>query len=140
MTERTLRVAIAALASIGLGIAGYLVYARYADVALVCSTGGCETVQHSRYAKLVGIPVAVVGVVGYALILCAAVARGEAARAAGVALSTVAALFAAYLLVVQVAVIHAICQWCVASDAVIALVTALAVLRALSYRRAENAR
>ena len=43
----------------GLGIAGYLTYTRYSGAPIVCATGGCETVQHSRYAVVAGIPVAV---------------------------------------------------------------------------------
>jgi uncharacterized membrane protein len=124
--------AMAALAVVGLAIAAYLVYTRYADVRLICTTGACETVQHSRYAKLLGVPVALIGLAGYASILAAALARGDAARAAGVALTVGAAAFAAYLLVIQVAVIGAICQWCVASDVVVSALAALALLRVLA--------
>jgi uncharacterized membrane protein len=45
--------------------------------ALVCPTGGCETVQSSSYAELLGVPVAAVGLVGFLAILGAALARGE---------------------------------------------------------------
>ena len=56
MSERGLRAAVALLALAGAGIAAYLTYAWYAEAAIACTTGGCETVQSSSYAKLAGIP------------------------------------------------------------------------------------
>ena len=55
MTEGRLRAAIAILALAGAAVAAYLVYARYTGTRLACTTGGCETVQHSKYAKAAGI-------------------------------------------------------------------------------------
>ena len=66
---------------------------------------------------------------GYLLIAATVAARGELARAATVALALVAFGFGAYLLYVQVAVIDAVCDWCVASDLVITAITVLALLR-----------
>ena len=54
MSERTLRVAGAVLATIGAAITAYLLYARWTGGSLVCSTGGCETVQASRYSEVLG--------------------------------------------------------------------------------------
>ena len=55
--------------------------------------------------------------------------RGPAAAAVGLAVSLSGAAFALYLLFVQIAVIEAICIWCVASDLVITLLAVLAVAR-----------
>ena len=130
MSERSLRIAIGALSLVGIAIAGYLTYARYADVSIICPTGGgCETVQQSEYSVVAGVPVAVVGLAGYlALLVTAALPQAWAATAgATAALSGLA--FAAYLLVVQIAVIDAVCGWCVASDVVLAAIAVLTVLR-----------
>jgi uncharacterized membrane protein len=129
VSERTLRAAIGVLAVAGLGVAGYLTYARYAHVELICSTGGCETVQRSRYAVLAGVPVAVLGLAGYVGLLVTAALPQAWAAAAGAAAALAGLVFAAYLLVVQVFVIDAVCQWCVASDVVLAAIAVLAVLR-----------
>lgn len=129
MTDRGLRVAAGALAATGAAIAGYLVYARSADVTIACTTGGCETVQHSDYAELAGVPVAVLGLGAYLLLLGVAFRRGELARVVGAVTAVSGALFAGYLLYVQLAVIDAICQWCVASDVVIGLLAVTCVLR-----------
>jgi len=74
VTEPRLRVAIAALAVAGIGIATYLTYVHYADVEAFCVAGGggCEKVQTSDYAELAGTPVAVLGLIGYLLILAPA--------------------------------------------------------------------
>jgi uncharacterized membrane protein len=129
VSDRTLRIAIGMLSVAGLGVAGYLTYARYAHVELICSTGGCETVQRSRYAVVAGVPVAVLGLVGYVVLLVTAVLPQAWAAAVGAGAALVGLVFAAYLLVVQVAVIDAVCQWCVASDALLAAIAVLAVLR-----------
>ena len=56
--------AIAALAVIGLAISAYLTWVHYAGIEPVCSgISDCERVQNSSYAELVGVPVAVLGVV-----------------------------------------------------------------------------
>jgi uncharacterized membrane protein len=127
----TLRRAIAALALAGLGVAGYLTYAHYAHVAPVCATGGCETVQRSSYAELAGVPVALLGLVGYALLLGSSALRGAntALAAAGVAIS--GAAFSGYLLWAQLGPIGAVCQWCLGSDVLMASLVALCVARAL---------
>lgn len=137
MSEARLRALMAALALVGIGIAAYLVYSRYTRSALVCTTGGCEQVQSSRYAEVGGLPVAVLGLVGYALILGSTFVSGEAGRAAGAALAFGGLAFSLYLLVVQVAVIEAICVWCVASDAVMLSLATLATLR-LAYAAREG--
>ena len=129
MTSRRLRAAIALLSLAGAGIASYLVYARYSGSSIACSTGGCDTVQHSRYAVTAGIPVAVLGLVGYAALFGSVSVRGEIASAVGVALAVIGVAFSAYLLYAQIVLIDAICQWCVANDVVIAATAAAAVWR-----------
>jgi uncharacterized membrane protein len=129
VSERSLRVAVALLALAGLGIAAYLTYARYAHATIVCTTGGCETVQSSDYAEVLGIPVAVLGLVGYAAILVTAFLPGESARLAGAALALGGLVFSVYLIFVQIFPIGAFCVWCLASDLVMFLLAAATVAR-----------
>jgi uncharacterized membrane protein len=138
MTDRRLRLAMAALALVTTGIAAYLVYTHYAGGSVVCSTGGCETVERSRYADVFGVPVALVGLLGSAAILLT-LARGDLpARVAGVAVTGCGLVFAAYLVVVQLAVLGAVCEWCIANDALVAVLAVLAVLRARPDLRAAT--
>ena len=129
MTERSVRIASAVLASLGAAISAYVLYVRESDGSLVCSTGGCETVQSSSYAELLGLPVAALGLAGFVVLLAAALARGDWARLVNATVALAAFLFAAYLLAVQLIVIDAICQWCVATDVLTTAIAALAVVR-----------
>jgi uncharacterized membrane protein len=131
MSLARIRATITLLGLAGAGVAAYLVYARYSGDSIFCSTGGCETVQSSRYAVVAGIPVAALGLVGYAAIVASALVPGPTAAAVGVALSAVGVAFSAYLLYAQVALIDAICQWCVASDAVVSVIAAASLWRFL---------
>jgi uncharacterized membrane protein len=131
VTEPRLRWAVGILALTGMAIASYLTYARYADSDLFCIAGGsgCETVQRSEYAELAGVPVAVLGLAAYAALLVTALLPGRTAAAAGAAIAVSGTLFAAWLLYAQLVLIDAVCQWCLASDIVMALAAAAALLR-----------
>jgi uncharacterized membrane protein len=129
MSDRRLRLASAALAAVGAAISGYLLYVRETAGALVCSTGGCETVQSSDYAEMLGLPVAALGLVGFLGLLGAALVRGEAARLTHATLGLAAFLFAAYLLAVQLVVLDALCQWCLATDMLTTGIATLALVR-----------
>ena len=129
---RLLLVASALLAIGGIGIAAYLTVVHFADQPIVCSgIGDCEKVNSSSYAKLAGIPVAVLGLLSYATILVlalGALVRCDAmlvAAAWGVALASFG--FSMYLTYVEVEVLDAICIWCVSSATVVT-----AMLAALS--------
>lgn len=130
MSDRALRLVMAALAAAVVGIAGYLLQAHYSGGSIVCSTGGCETVQQSSYSEIFGIPVALVGLVGAVAILASLVRSDLYGRAAGVALAVSGFIFAAYLVIVQLAVIDAVCEWCIASDSLMSVMAAVALWRA----------
>ena len=133
MSDRSLRLTIVALAIAGTAIAGYLTYARFADSSIVCTTGGCETVQSSRYAEVAGVPVAL-GLVAYLLILVATLATSEVAHAAAATIAVAGAVFSGYLVYAQVALIGALCQWCLGSDVVISVLAAATTLRLVAAR------
>jgi len=132
MTDR-LRLAAIVCSVLGLGVAGYLTYVHYAGISPVCEIAhGCEKVQTSEWSKLAGIPVAVLGLLGYAGILAATLVRGEAALTAAAGIALVGAGFSGYLTYREVFTIDAICIWCVASAA---LMAALAVITAVRLVR-----
>jgi uncharacterized membrane protein len=131
-----LHVATLVVAILGLGVAGYMTYAHYAGIDPACGiAGGCATVQASDWAKLAGVPVALVGVIGYAGILIALVLRGETARLAATGLAYIGFGFSVYLTYVEIEKIDAICQWCVVSAT---CMTALAVLTTIRFLRAPG--
>ncbi len=127
-----LRVGLAVVALAGLAVAGYLTIVRFQGDDPRCLVGGgCRTVQESDYAELAGIPVAVLGLIGYAALLVAALLPGPAGRALGLFTALVSFGFSAWLTFVELFIIEAICAWCVTSATLITLALILAVLRAL---------
>jgi uncharacterized membrane protein len=131
--DRRLRTAILVLALIGVGIAGYLTYVHYAGLKVLClSSGGCETVQASRYAKLGGVPVALLGLLGYIGLLGTLAIKSELGRIAGFGIALIGFGFSMYLTYRELFTIKAICQWCVSSAV---LMTVLAVLTAIRVLR-----
>jgi uncharacterized membrane protein len=130
--DRRLRIAIAVVALIGVGIAGYLTYVHYAGLKVVClSSGGCETVQASRWSKLDGVPVAVLGLAGYVAILGSLALRGELGRSAGFGIALIGFLFSCYLTYREVFTIKAICQWCVGSAVLMTILVGLTAARVI---------
>ncbi|MFL5964217.1 MAG: vitamin K epoxide reductase family protein [Gaiellaceae bacterium] len=127
-----LRPLIAGAAVVGGAIAAYLTVVHYAHISPICTTGGCEKVQQSSYAKAAGIPVAVLGLVAYAGVLLTAAVRGLPAALAGSVIGLASLAFSGYLLWAQLARIHAICQWCIGNDVVIAVIAVLCVARVLT--------
>lgn len=137
MSDRTLRLAIATVASAGTAVSAYLTWVHYHPAALVCTRGGgCETVQQSHYAVLLGVPIALYGVVAWVAVIGLVLWDSELARALVGAIAVSALGFAAYLVVLQLTVIHAICVWCMVNDA--ALVPALALLAGSRVLRASD--
>jgi uncharacterized membrane protein len=125
---------LAVLSLAGLFVASYLYLYKLGKIgALACGTGGCETVQLSPQSRFLGVEVALVGVVGYAILLVLALLALQP-RFAGPAwpsrllawLSGVAVLFTLYLTSLELFVIHAICRYCVASAVIILLIFLLA--------------
>ena len=130
MSDRRLRGLVLLLALAGVAIAGYLTVTHLAHVQVTCATGGCETVQTSRYAEVAGVPVALIGLVGYLVLTWTASGSGELRQAIGFAAALTGFAVAMVLLYVQAAVLHAFCQWCLASDAILVLLLPLTLLRA----------
>jgi uncharacterized membrane protein len=128
-SDRRLRGAVLVLSTLGAVVTSYLTYAHLAHAPVSCVTGGCETVQTSRYAELAGVPVAALGLAGYAVLAASACSRADLARALGAAAALAGFVFAAYLVYVQVAVLHALCQWCLTSDVLLALLVPATLLR-----------
>ncbi len=135
LSERNLRIAGVVLAVAGIGVATYIAIAESGGGAPKCLAGGhgCETVANSQYAHLAGINVAVIGILGYVLLLAAAIIPGDPGRFGGFLAALVGFGFSLYLTYLELFVIDAICQWCVASAVLMTLSLAVAATRALLY-------
>src|SRR5205085_8701329 len=139
MSSRALRIALLVLAVVGLGVASYLTYVHYAGIKPACTAGeSCTKVQTSVYSKLAGIPVALIGLIGYAAIIASLLApEGESARLATMAFTLVGFGFSAYLTYRELFSIHAVCEWCASSAGIM---TVLAVLSTWRFLRGDTER
>lgn len=133
--ETTLRRIAGALGLLGLAIATYISIVEAGGGSPVCVAGstGCATVAESDYAELAGINVAFIGVFGYISILVATFIGSDLGRAAALLFSFVGFGFSAYLTYLELFVIDAICQWCVASAVVMTALFVVCLLRAFGY-------
>lgn len=130
---------MALIALIGVFVALYLTLYKLGFIGtLACGTGGCETVQLSRWGDFLGIPVAAWGAGYYALVLVLSIAgaqeRLESSRRLSLTLLLVTGwgvLFTAWLTYLELFRIHAICRWCVGSAV---MVVALFLLAAWDWR------
>jgi uncharacterized membrane protein len=135
----TRRMLTALIALVGLFIAVYLALYKAGIIGtLACGTGSCETVQLSRWATFLGLPVAAWGAGYYALVVALALAgiqdRWAESRRLSLTMLIVTGwgvVFSAWLTYLELFVIHAICRWCVVSAV---LAVTIFVLAAWDYR------
>lgn len=139
----TREIAIIVLAILGLADSAYLFY-EYLGHEIICIGEGCSIVADSVYAEVFGVPMAVLGLIGFAFILGSAVAAlrlsGQArdwAISAVYGFALIGLLYSGYLTYLELFVIQAICTWCVVSAMVVAAIFVLAAVelwQGLSHR------
>ncbi len=121
------------LAVIGLGVASYLTYVHYSGIRPECSRGfNCYAVQTSAYSKVLGIPVAVIGLIGYFSILASLLApERESTRMATAAMTVIGFAFSAYLTYREAFSLEQYCEWCLSSAVIMTLLACLSTWRFL---------
>jgi uncharacterized membrane protein len=132
MRAPTLRTVLIVLTVIGVGLAAYLTYVHYSGTAPICSTSGnpCSQVQKSEYSKLAGVPVALIGLIGYVLILgTLLVPQDERTRFATAALTLGGFGFSAYLTGREAFSLHKYCEWCLGSAVIMTILVILSIWR-----------
>lgn len=128
------------LALIGAGISGYLTYVKLSATQAVClGLGECETVQNSPYSLILGIPIAILGLLTYLAIIglwwWSQDSRRPYAELAPMILFGITLfgfLYSAYLTYLELFVLKAICPWCVASAILMTLLMIVNVRQALA--------
>jgi uncharacterized membrane protein len=134
------------VALVGVFVALYLALYKTGVIGtLACGSGGCETVQTSRWASFLGLPVAAWGVAFYLLLFALAFlgtldrwADSRALSLAMLVLTGWGVLFSGWLTYLELFVIHAICRWCVVSAVIALVLFALAVWDWKSSRELEE--
>jgi uncharacterized membrane protein len=130
MTVGRLTRAIAAIAVLGLAISGYLTYTHVSGTEPLCAAiSDCERVQTSDFATVAGVPVALIGLLGYAGILASVAVRHARAPLATAFLAFTGFGYSVYLTSVEAFRLDAWCQWCVVSAILMTLLAGLAAAR-----------
>ena len=125
-----------ALAVLGLLVSIYMTIFKLTENQKMClGNGGCSVVNSSKYAEVYGIPVAIVGIGGYLAILGILLSerRNSFLHQNGTmllfGLALIGFLFTVYLIYVELALIHALCPFCVTSQITMTLLFILTVTR-----------
>jgi uncharacterized membrane protein len=129
------RMGIALLALVGVLISAYMTAYKFGLLgSIVCGTGGCETVQNSPWSVFLGVPVPIIGLVGYGLLFIVALlglqARFEDDRRIALLLiagGATGAAFSGYLTYLEATVINAWCRWCIVSAILAGLILLFAL-------------
>ena len=132
----TKRMWMALVSLLGLFLGAYLTLYKFGVIgSLACNVGSCEKVQTSRWSVFLGLPVATWGIGFYLLMLGLSIAGIQARFAdsprlslAMVLLAGWGVLFTAWLNYLEAFVIHAWCEWCLGSAAMVLLLFVLAVM------------
>ncbi|MDQ6803951.1 MAG: vitamin K epoxide reductase family protein [Actinomycetota bacterium] len=134
MNVVVLRRVMVGLSVLGVALAAYLTYVHYAGIKPACTAGqSCVKVQTSQWSRLDGVPVALIGLIGYVLILGSLLVRdSEESRLATLGLTLVGFAFSAYLTYRELYSIHAVCEECATSAVFLTLLFLGAVTLYLS--------
>lgn len=123
--------ALRALCVVGLAFSSMLLF-DYLRPPVFCSdaaASGCEVVKHSRFARPLGVPLPVPGLIYFAGMVALSFLRGPRARRWLTLGATLGALAGVSFLTIQGAVLHAWCKLCLVVDTSAVLIGVAALLR-----------
>jgi len=128
-------------AGIGLLDSLYLSWVKIVNSQVFCGTSGqCETVNNSPYSEISGIPIAYLGLGAYLVILVLLFIETrspfwkENSPLALFGISLVGVIYSAYLTYIEIAVLHAICPYCVVSALAMLSLFIVAIFRLLQVQ------
>ncbi len=141
---RNLFRATAALTIIGAADAIYGIVQHFGPTGTgVCNWGGrisCDIVNKSVFSEIAGVPVAIIGLIGYITIFGAALWANNTQQRSDTRnlflLTLGGFLFSAYLTWIEVWWLRAFCPICIVSQTIITLIL---ILSGLAYRKAGRA-
>ena len=135
MNQWLYRVSIG-LALLGLAVSIYMTIFKLTDNEKMCiGNGGCSKVNSSVYSELDGIPVAAIGAGGYAVLAVLLLVEDRSAflKTNGTmlvfGLALIGFLFTLYLIYVEIALIKALCPFCLTSQVTMTILFILSVIR-----------
>jgi uncharacterized membrane protein len=124
------------LAAVGLLDSLYLSWVKLTSAYALCGPiGDCKSVNNSPYAEIAGIPIAILGAGAYLAILVLLFLEhrpGFWQEYSGMGVfgfTLVGTLYSAYLTYVELAIIHAVCPYCVVSAVIMVCLLVLSSIR-----------
>jgi vitamin-K-epoxide reductase (warfarin-sensitive) len=127
-TRQSILTAISLMCVAGIAVSAVSLYHHYGTGSSFCSFGenfNCDMVNRSIYSVLFGIPVAVIGVLGYAALFLLARLRRRTTPL--VAVSLLGLGFAVYLTYIEAFVLAVWCILCLTSLTIILTITCLSL-------------
>ena len=126
-----LRQVMLVVAVLAIGLTAYLTYVHYSGAKPACTAGqSCLKVQTSIWSKLDGIPVALIGLLGYiGILISLLVPDRDEVRLATLGMTLAGFGFSAYLTYREIFSIKAICEECVSSFVLIAILLGCSAVR-----------
>jgi len=125
-----------ALVIVGLLVSIYMtIYKLTSNDSMCLGSGDCSAVNASSYSEVNGIPVALIGMIGYAALLAALFfeRRNAFFRKNGTlvvfGMSLTGFLFTVWLIYVEIALIKALCPFCLTSQIAMTIIFILSVVR-----------
>lgn len=142
MLRKTLWIA----ALIGLLDSIYLTIAKLLNSKAMCieGLGDCWSVNNSPYSEIAGIPIAIFGALTYLAILALLFLENRSefwqsnASTAIFGITLVGVLYSAYLTYIEIAVLRAICPFCVVSAILMTILFIGSVLRLFQFQVETN--
>jgi uncharacterized membrane protein len=134
--DSSLRTVSIVLAALGLLDSVYLVWVKYTGAYVLCGPiGNCESVNSSQYSEIFGIPIALLGAGAYAVMMVLLLVEhlGQVWAEFGpmivFGMSLIGFLYSIYLTYIEIAILKAICPYCVISAIILFVLLILSGIR-----------
>lgn len=136
VSDKNLRLLSYVLAGIGVAVSAYLSWVEITQAQVFCGgSNQCETVANSPYAKIYGVPIAILGLGAYLVIIALLVLENRGrywvqnSPLVVFGMTLVGTLYSAYLTYLEFAVIHAVCPYCIVSAIAMTLLFVISMVR-----------
>lgn len=134
--QRPHRLTLIGLGLLGFGLSVYLLIVHLAERGLACTVGrSCPLLHDHEYAQVAGIPLPVIGLVAFALVICAAIFDNDRARLIGMMVPLAGAFVIGWLTYVEVAEVGSVSFATIAIVALLGATLAATIWREVSVNR-----
>lgn len=136
VSDNSLRLWSYIFAGIGVTVSAYLSWVEIAHAQVFCGgSNQCETVANSPYAKIYGVPIAILGLGAYLVIISFLTLENrrvfwfQNSPLIIFGMTLVGTLYSAYLTYLEFAVIHAVCPYCIVSAIAMTILFVISIVR-----------